>query len=114
MTALESIQPCELPGSNPRVEAALADWRKEGREIVTRAMEKGEMVLDGVCRLVAFNVYDAFWDGKYAVISAFIGYIEGMELLQTDEELFAQMKVLNGDFVAELDGNLRLSRVWRQ
>ena len=114
VTALESVRPCELPEIDPRVEAALADWRKEGREIVNRALEKGEMVLDGACRLVAFNVYDAFWDGKYAVISAFIGYIEGTELPQTDEELFAQLKILNGDFVAELDGNLRLSRVWRQ
>lgn len=53
MTALESVRPCELPEIDPRVEAALADWRKEGREIVNRAMEKGEMVLDGACAFPA-------------------------------------------------------------
>lgn len=114
VAALESVRPCELPEIDPRVEAALADWRKEGREIVNRVMEKGETVLDGVYRLVAFNVYDAFWDGQYAVISHFLGYIEGTDLPQTDEELFAQMKFLHGDYVAELDGDLRLSRVWLQ
>ena len=40
--------------------------------------------------------------------------IEGAEFPNTDEELFARMKVINGDFVAELDGDLRFSRVWRQ
>ena len=114
VAALKEVRPCELPEIDPRVEAALADWRKEGREIVTRAIEKGDIVLAGVYRLVAFNVYDAFWDGQYAVISAFIGYIEGTDLPDTDEALFAQMKVLNGNFVAELDENLRFSRVWRQ
>lgn len=112
--ALEGVRPCELPGVDPRAEAALADWRKEGREIVIRAMEKGDIVLDGGCRLVAWNVYDAFWDGQYAVISSLLCYIEGTDLPDTDEALFAQMKVLNGDFVTELDENLRLSRVWRQ
>ena len=79
-----------------------------------RTIEKGDLVLEGAYRLIAWNVYDAVWDGRYAVITAFIGYIEGGALPESDEELFAQMKIINGNFVAEVDADLNLTRVWRQ
>ena len=43
-----------------------------------------------------------------------IEQIEGTALPDTDEELFARMQIVNGDFVAALDGNLCLTRVWRK
>ncbi len=112
--ALENARPSTLGPAGPQMTASLENWRKQNREIVTRTLEKGEIVLDGVYRLIAWNVFDGIWDGQYAVLTHFLGYIEGADLPNTDEELFARMKVINGDFVAELDGNLRLSRVWRQ
>ena len=61
-------------------------------------------------------------EGKVGVVTgggsghkpAFIGYIEGGALPESDEELFAQMKIINGNFVAEVDADLNLTRVWRQ
>lgn len=114
VAALEGVRAGKLPDADVQVEASLADWRSQGRAIVTRTIEKGEIVLDGTYRLIAWNVYDAYWDGAYAVLSSFIGYIEGRDLPDTDEELFARMQVINGDFVAALDGNLCITRVWRK
>ena len=113
--AAEQAQPCDLPACDSRVTACLADWRKQQREIVDRALESGEPVLDGEYRLFAWNVYDGTWDGRYALLTAFIGYVEGTEKMpETNEELFTVMKMLNGNFVAEVDGDLRMTRVWRQ
>ena len=113
--AIEQAQPCALPENNPLVEACLVDWQKKFQEVVTKALEKGDLVLEGEdYRLIMWNVYDGTWDGKYAILSAFLGYIEGKELPTTDEEFFAQMKVINGNFVAELDEDFHLFRVWRQ
>ena len=114
VAVLEGAAPCALPESDERVSSRLAGWRKEIREIVSRALDQGELVLDGAYRLVVWNVYDAVWDGQYAVLTAFIGYIEGDELPDTDEKLMAQMKMISGDFIAEVDENLRLSRAWRR
>lgn len=114
VAALEGVQAGKLPEADVQVEACLADWRSQSRAIVTRTIEKGEIVLDGAYRLIAWNVYDAYWDGTYAVLSAFIGYIEGTTLPDTHEELFARMQIINGDFVAALDENLCLTRVWRK
>ena len=112
--ALASARPCALPESDPRAAACLADWQKQCRTKVDRALEKDDVVLDGTYRLIVWNVYDAVWDGRYAVLTAFIGYLEGTEMPDTDEDLFARMQVLQGDFIAEMDESLRLFRVWRQ
>ena len=114
VAALEGVPAGELPEADAKVEACFSDWRSQGRAIVTRAIEKGEIMLDGTYRLIAWNVFDAYWDGTYAVLSSFIGYIEGTDLPDTDEELFARMQVINGDFVAALGGNLCFTRVWRK
>lgn len=113
VAALEGVKPCTLPAADPQAAACLAAWRKGIKDTVDQALEKGDIVLEGPCRMIAWNVYDGTWDGKYAVLTHFLGYIEGDELPDTDEELFARMKTLNGDFVAEVDVQLRLFRVWR-
>ena len=112
--ALAQAQPSALPETDARVAACISKWRDEAQAVVDRTIEKGDLVLEGAYRLIAWNVYDAVWDGRYAVITAFIGYIEGGALPESDEELFAQMKIINGNFVAEVDADLNLTRVWRQ
>ena len=114
VAAITGAEPCDLPESDPGAAKCLAEWKKASRDVVNRTIAKGEVVLEGTNRMICWNVYDGTWDGQYAVLTSFIGYIEGDEMPQTDEELFAKMKMLNGSFVAELDGELRLGRVWRQ
>ncbi len=114
VAALAEAEPCELPEGHPAVAACLKDWHEKAREIISRAMENADLVLEGTYRLVMWNVYDGFREGSYAILSAFLGYIEGAELPATDQELFAQIKVLNGDFVAEIDDELILTRAWRR
>ncbi len=103
-----------LPEADEKVNKSLNAWKNWQKEVITSAIDKDELVLDGEYRLVCFNVYDACWDGKYAIISYFLGYIDGFELPTTDEELFAKMKMLNGNYIAEVDEDLRLFRVWRR
>lgn len=114
VAALAEAQPCRIPENNERVAECLAEWEKQTRAVVDRTIEKGELVLEGSYRLIAWNVYNGVWDGQYAVLTAFIGYIEGTVLPETEEDLFARMKVINGDYVAEVDENLILYRAWRQ
>lgn len=112
--ALEGVRPCALPKDDGRAAACLEAWLGRLRETANRAVEKGDAALSGDFRLVAWNVYDGAWDGRYAVLSHFAGYVEGRELPSTDEELFAQMRFLYGDFVADLDEDLHFTRLWRQ
>ncbi len=112
--ALADAVPCPLPEADPGAEACLAEWRKGLRETAERTMAKGKPVLEGEYRMIAWNVYDGCWDGQYAVLTAFVGYIDGTQLPETDQELFAMMKVIQGNFVAEVDENLRITRLWEQ
>ncbi|MBR4459098.1 MAG: hypothetical protein IKS31_09085 [Clostridia bacterium] len=114
VAALSDAKPCDLPPADPRVEACLRERQAQIRDTVVRTLEKGDPVLDGAYRLIAWNVYDAVRDGRYAVINGFLGYLEGTDLPGTDAELFSLMKTLSGDFVAEIDRDLRLYRVWRR
>lgn len=114
VAALADAAPCGLPEEDAAVSACIAGWREKAREVISRTIEKGELVLEGSFRMIVWNVYDAVREGAYAVLTAFVGYIEGGELPDTDEALMAQMKIINGNFVAEVDADLRLSRLWRQ
>ena len=113
VAALKDARPCALPSSDPKAEACMEKWREDARGIVNEAIKKGEIVLDGAYHLVAWNVYDAQWDGTYAIINSFLGCLEG-DMPTTDEELFARMKIIKGDFVAQVDESFQLSRVWRR
>ena len=114
VAAVAQAVPCEIPQDDVRTAACIGEWRKGIRKTAAQAMEKGEVVLEGRNRLVAWNVYDSVWDGQYAVITYFLAYIEGDEMPGTDEELFARMKMLNGNFVAEVGEDLVMTRVWKQ
>ena len=112
--AIAGAAPCALPDPGARVRESMDEWNEKTRARIKKTLEKGELVLDGDYRLFAFNVYDALWDGHYAVLSGFIGYTEGRTLPTTDEELFSMMKILNGDYIAQLDENMYFCRLWRQ
>ena len=111
---LADAAPCALPEPGARARECMDDWVGKTRARIEKALKKGELVLDGDYRLFAFNPYDALWDGRYAVLSCFIGYIEGTAHPATDEELFSMMKILNGDFIAQLDEEMHFRRLWRQ
>ena len=112
--AIAGAAPCALPEPYARVRECMDDWVEKTRTRIEKTLKKGELVLDGDYRLFAFDPYDALWDGRYAVLSGFIGYIEGTEHPTTDEELFAMMKILNGDFIAQLDEEMHFRCLWRQ
>lgn len=112
--AIADAAPCALPEPGARVRECMDDWVGKTRARIEKTLKKGELVLDGDYRLFAFNPYDALWDGRYAVLSYFIGYIEGTAHPATDEELFSMMKILNGDFIAQLDEEMHFRRLWRQ
>ena len=114
IAAVAQAVPCEIPEDDGRTAACIDEWRMGIRKVVAQALEKGNVVLEGPCRLAAWNVYDSVWDGQYAIITYFIGYIEGDELPNTDEEFLAQMKMLNGDFVVEVGEDLIMKRVWKR
>ncbi len=115
VAALDGVQPCEMPETDPRVTQVLENARLRTQEKIDRALQKGAPVLEGDWRLMAWNVYDGTWDGKYAVLTYFLGYLGWDEPLpDTEEELFRQMKTLQGDFIAEVDGDFHLKRVWKQ
>lgn len=103
-----------LPEADEKVKKSQEAWRSKQKDVIAAAIDCNDIILDGEYRLACWNVYDGCWDGKYAILSAFLGYIDGFELPATDEEFFAKMKMLNGDFIAEVDGQLRLYRVWRR
>ena len=111
--ALKNISPCPLPEGDARTAGCLEKWRERTREKVSRALEKNEIVLEGPRCLAAWNVYDGYWDGTYAILTYFLGYTDG-PLPETSEQAMSQMKFLYGDFVAEMDRDMTLRRVWRQ
>ena len=112
--AIEGAAPCPLPEADARVASCLEMWRTRTREKVSRALDKNEIVLDSPGSLAAWNVYDGYWNGTYALLTYFLGYIEGTGLPETKEEALSRMKMIYGDFVAEMDRDMTLRRVWRQ
>lgn len=104
VAALEGVSPAagEL-SPDPRAEAVIAAYGRETERIVRAALEKGEVVLEGAYPLMSLNIWDARWDGRYAVSSHFVAWWEGKE-----------PRSLEGDFVVELDEANVIRRVYRQ
>ena len=114
IAALKDAELCELPEADKTAEKCYSEWKKQTENTIEETIKTGKLILDGEFRLVSFNVYDAVRCGDYGIITYFLGYIEGTELPDTDEELFAKMKVLNGDFVVQVDDNLCMKKVWEK
>lgn len=101
---LDGVAPAEGDHpADPRMEAQVREYRRETERIVENALARNEVVLEGPLPLASLNVWDARWDGQFAVSNCFIAWWEGKE-----------MKSLEGDFVAELDPDCTIRRVYRQ
>ncbi len=101
---LEGIKSAEedIP-VDPRMAEQVSAYRLETERIIQTALVKEEVVLEGPHSLASLNVWDARWNGKYAVSNHFIAWWEGPE-----------MRSLEGNFVAELDQDCTILRVYRQ
>lgn len=75
----------------------------ETEEIVRKTLEKGDIVLVGKYPLCGLNIWDARWNGKFATSTYFVSYMDG-----------ADTKVLEGDFIIEIDGENNILSVYRQ
>lgn len=89
--------------TNPEIDMHLAAYNEETERLVNTALNKGEICLKGKYPLVSLNIWDARWNGKYAVSNYFVAYMDGN-----------QTKILNGNFVVEIDNNLNILTVYRQ
>lgn len=88
---------------NPNIKIHIADYHDETERIINTALNKGEICLKGNYPLVSFNIWDARWNGKYATSNYFVAYLDG-----------DQQKILNGNFVVEIDNDLNILTVYKQ
>lgn len=91
----------EIP-TDPFIAEAIAAFKRETEETVERALEKNEVLLKGKYPLVSLNIYNARRKGRFAVSTFFIAYMDGCET-----------RMINGDVVAELDGENNVLKVYR-
>jgi len=89
--------------NDPDMEKHLTAYNAETERIISTALEKGEICLEGKYPLVSLNIWDARWNGKYAVSNYIVVY--------RDDD---RQKVLNGNFVVEIDADLNILTVYRQ
>ena len=87
---------------DPNIAAAIDEYNRETEEAVERALEKNEVLLEGKYPLVSLNIYNARRKGRFAVSTFFIAYMDGGET-----------RIINGDVVAELDGENNVLTVYR-
>ena len=87
---------------NPEIDMHLTAYNEETERLINTALNKGEICLKGNYPLVSLNIWDARWNGKYAISNHFVAYL--------DEE---QPKILNCDFVVEIDNKLNIQTVYR-
>ena len=88
---------------NPEIDMYLTAYNEETERLINTALNKGEICLKGNYPLVSLNIWDARWNGKYAISNHFVAYLDG-----------EQPKILNGNFVVEIDNNLNILTVYRQ
>lgn len=87
----------------PAAEKNIAAFLDETDRIVHAALSGNDVVLRGAYRLCSLNVWDARWDGRYAISNGFVAWYDGTE-----------KKVLNGDFVVEMGRDCIIRTVYRQ
>lgn len=87
----------------PEISAHLTAYNEETERRIQAALKKGEICLKGSYPLVSLNIWNARWNGKYALSNHFVAYL--------DEN---RPKFLNGHFVVEMDEHLNILTVYRQ
>ena len=99
----------DVPPSNrvcpivPKAERCIGDFLDNTRGIIQGALSKNQVVLRGEYRLCSLNIWDARWDGRYAISNSFVSYYDGTE-----------KKLLTGDFVVEMGRDRLIHTVYRQ
>lgn len=88
--------------NDPEIAMHLTDYNEETERLISKALGKGDICLKGNYPLISLNIWDARWNGKYAISNHFVAYLDG-----------EQQKFLNGDFVVEIDNNLNILKVFR-
>lgn len=72
------------------------------KAIIHDAIQHNDIVLEGCFELAGINIYDAKYDHPYATSTYFLAYVdEGIQ------------KVLNGDFVVQLDEEMKIRKAYR-
>jgi len=101
---IEQIAPTtRFPRIDPKVSACIDSFAESTRRIVQGALSKHEIVLQGAYPLCSLNIWDARWDGTYAISNYFVSYYDGPET-----------KVLYGNFVIELGRDRIIRTVYNQ
>ena len=100
--ALEGVAPCDPPAPRPDVRVCLEAYQAETRRVVTQALARNEIALEGPIPLLSVNTYDARRLGPYVTSTYFV-------LLGSREN----PTLLSGDFVVEISGSTAL-RVYAQ
>jgi len=78
-------------------------YKNATNKIIEAAIAKNKIALSGKYPLCGLNIYDARWNGRYAVSNYFVSY--------KDKE---EIKVLSGNYVLELDDDLNVTNVYYQ
>lgn len=87
----------------PVVEKNITEFLDETNKIVHTALSKNQVVLRGEYPLCSLNIWDARWDGKYAISNSFLAYFDGTE-----------ERALDGDFVVEMGRDCIIRTVYKQ
>lgn len=92
----------ETPAEEEAVCEQIEKYRRETRKIIQTALQKGDCAAQGSFRLLGVNIYNARCLDGYIVTTFFVMY-----------EDQGKRVVLQGDFVLEMDGDGKISRIFR-
>ncbi len=88
--------------TDSEVSMTLEQYQRETEAIVTAAVKQGDCAAQGYFDLLMLNIYNARRWGRYLVTTYFVMYADGEEKV-----------TLHGNFVLEMDGERKISRILR-
>lgn len=88
--------------SNPEIVAACNTFYNKTKHLIEKTTQSTECILSGDYELLGINVYDAKSYQNYLVSTYFVMYKDN------DIE-----KILDGNFVIELNENKRIKKIWK-
>lgn len=100
---IENSQRCNDPISTiSTISTTISTFYENTKKIINDALKNDQWVLSGDYELLGINVYDARYYNNYLVSTYFVMY--------KDNDL---EKVLEGDFVIELNEQKRIKKIWK-